>query len=163
MPPRPDPYLPDAPFGPHAAALVTPARTVPISPALAHYLWWRLAWLEVSAAAPAPDLSRWTERLLRRHGLREPPAADHPYWDEWRERTRAERAQPPPGRGTVATFKLAAPGRWILVPDERTALADALRSRIERHEVPPALADAVQDIVLSLVGPEEVVEIDVVA
>lgn len=78
---------------------------------------------------PRPDLARWAERLLRRHGLAAPPAeGDAPYaqWaTDWERLTRADRAAVGAG-GRVPRWKLVEPGSWILSPAECALLAERL-------------------------------------
>ena len=110
-----------------------------LSPELGGYLAWRTIHAGLLQRVPAPDLSRWTGRLLRRYGLRaEPDDPDHPFWADWATRTLEERSHAPSGR-FIPSFKVLSPGRWVMGEHEVRRWRDGLRAPPEGHRVPQGL------------------------
>jgi hypothetical protein len=135
---RPDPY---ALFRASASPrqLLAGARALPLDPELGAYLAFRARAGGALELAPVPELGRWVERLLRRHRLeREPEDPQAPYWADWERLTRSDRLLGA-GPGTVPHYKLLAPGRWLLGPEEVETLLRALRRSVDHHCCPPEL------------------------
>lgn len=130
---RPDPYelVPPMRIGPRELQRGRERLQLPLE--VAGYLAWRAGAAEVLQLMPAPDLGRWTRRLLRRHQLLRLPDEDHAYWDEWRRLTHAERARTAEDARKIVSYKLLAPGRWLLVDPEPQLLSTALRDQLAHH------------------------------
>lgn len=123
----------------------------PLDPELGAYIVWRAQVLGLLSRQEPPDLSRWTERLLRRHRLDRPPDdPGHPYFADWQRATLEERTRAPSGGG-IAGYKLRHEGTWILSPPEGELLISALTAPIDGHR-PPAAAAQCQALALWL-GP----------
>ncbi|HHO54178.1 MAG TPA: hypothetical protein ENK18_25735 [Deltaproteobacteria bacterium] len=139
---RPDPSL-LAPRCEHRPRRFEGAgSSLELEPSLGAYLVWRLRESGVLEPSDAPELGRWTRRLLRRHDLEVEPGPEHlAYWEDWAALTEGERARRAAQPGRVPSFKLAAPGRWILAEGEGALLAEALRQPILYHVIPDGLSE----------------------
>lgn len=142
---QPDPFELQGPPTRGPTHLSSGDQHLDVDPTLAGYVAWRARASEGLVQADAPDLTRWSSRLLRRYRIRRPPTEDpdHDYWAEWKRLTRAERAARPDPQH-IASFKLHAPGRWLLDPDEAQLLSQSLTTSIEGHRCPASLLDGLR-------------------
>lgn len=154
----PDPFLLARSPSCLPQGLEGPGGRIELDRALATYLIWRSEALGVLEPAEAPQLGRWTRRLLRRHGLESAPDPDHPYWADWAELTSTERAQRATGPGRIPSFKLTVPGRWVLVPQEREVLCDALQQPIPHHERAAELTPVLSRLI-GFLGEDGLIEV----
>lgn len=132
---HPDPW-PDA--NPPTAAQTTWSG-VPVDGPFAAYLAWRLG-DRLDTSASAPDLSAWTDRLLRRHGTTAAPG----FQADWERLTEAERARPSTDPRRVPAWKILAGDAILTAAEVATVVSElAPESAPVGHVVPGAWAETV--------------------
>lgn len=101
------------------------------------YVLWSLRALKLTCEDPTPDLSRWEARCIRACRIDAVPAKGDASYDEytkqWQRITRRDRSAPGSVGYQVPSYKLSAPGEWILAPGELAVLRRAKHAKAPRH------------------------------
>ncbi len=140
------------------AKIVAGSRTEELDGETFAYIIWCMRGLEMISEEPAPDLDRWVARALRSCRLDAVPkkGADlKRYIEKFNALSKRDRAAKAPKAHLTPSWKLTAPGDWILAPNELAVLRRADKATPRRH-VPTAAQTATWALWMELIASDEV-------
>lgn len=149
--------LPDTPLDPWLDERLAPGAatvwhvgttTIDLDGPCTAYLAWRVESVgRLDRDQGAPDLARWRERLLRRHGNAAAPG----FVEDWDRLTRADRAKRSTRDGHLPAWKLLG-GHGVFEGPELGWLRESFATLPGGHQIPAAFKASVDAILTALNG-----------